>query len=185
MPELSQEAISIHAPREGSDVACRCSKRSCEISIHAPREGSDRYHSFQIRTYARFLSTLPARGATRSQKRDLEKIPVPFLSTLPARGATSAAGWSCRPQRRFLSTLPARGATLSSSWIQEGTEFLSTLPARGATGPGWKPGLFRKISIHAPREGSDMATTLCNSWITPYFYPRSPRGERLRIRRVM
>ncbi len=57
--------------------------------------------------------------------------------------------------------------------------FLSTLPARGAT---WRflckhhPGF---ISIHAPREGSDAASR-GRSARPPYFYPRSPRGERPR-----
>ena len=81
------------------------------------------------------------------------------------------------------------------------SSFQSTLPARGATIPLRHPGQARKISIHAPREGSDIilhegrpkprnisihapregsddtrppATngTFCN------FNPRSPRGER-------
>ena len=57
--------ISIHAPREGSDDAAADRPTAVlEISIHAPREGSDRV-SFSILTYSRrFLSTLPARGAT-------------------------------------------------------------------------------------------------------------------------
>ena len=58
-------SISIHAPREGSDLAvlqpvCRC----CLISIHAPREGSDPNLCLISTGSASFLSTLPARGAT-------------------------------------------------------------------------------------------------------------------------
>ena len=34
--------ISIHAPREGSDLANTAGKATQVISIHAPREGSDR-----------------------------------------------------------------------------------------------------------------------------------------------
>ena len=34
--------------------------------------------------------------------------------------------------------------------------FLSTLPARGATRPLPPPRAWRRISIHAPREGSDL-----------------------------
>ena len=56
---------------------------------------------------------------------------------------------------RFLSTLPARGATSKSSSFWAGILFLSTLPARGATqAQRGQPGR-KKISIHAPREGSD------------------------------
>ena len=35
------ENISIHAPREGSDMALRYTSPHKAISIHAPREGSD------------------------------------------------------------------------------------------------------------------------------------------------
>ncbi len=39
------------------------------------------------------------------------------------------------------------------------------------------PNELTKISIHAPREGSDfMFSVIC--WISLHFYPRSPRGER-------
>ena len=59
--------ISIHAPREGSDVQLPyCQPRRRCISIHAPREGSD-YEVFGSCSIAnRFLSTLPARGATQT-----------------------------------------------------------------------------------------------------------------------
>ncbi len=38
---LRRSCISIHAPREGSDVNVFCLRLSGGISIHAPREGSD------------------------------------------------------------------------------------------------------------------------------------------------
>ena len=57
---------------------------------------------------------------------------------------------------QFLSTLPARGATgscrLSAAW----KTFLSTLPARGATLTVLLHRADGAISIHAPREGSDL-----------------------------
>ena len=78
------------------------------ISIHAPREGSDLKSVWTAWHRYRFLSTLPARGATphaRNRARSFQ-----FLSTLPARGATAAKSGFCR-SFVFLSTLPARGAT--------------------------------------------------------------------------
>ena len=36
------ERISIHAPREGSDISFNSDSQKFDISIHAPREGSDR-----------------------------------------------------------------------------------------------------------------------------------------------
>ena len=41
------------------------------ISIHAPREGSDQVMRWVISTGRQFLSTLPARGATRKMMREL------------------------------------------------------------------------------------------------------------------
>ena len=61
----------------------------CLISIHAPREGSDLIDQEQGNVLNEFLSTLPARGATCIFK-NLVNI-VSFLSTLPARGATFGA----------------------------------------------------------------------------------------------
>ena len=40
--EETVPSISIHAPREGSDLANRSENVTDEISIHAPREGSDK-----------------------------------------------------------------------------------------------------------------------------------------------
>src|SRR5699024_5762333 len=52
------------------------------ISIHAPREGSDGFgHAAAHRTDG-FLSTLPARGATKAHP--AQRSPGRFLSTLPA-----------------------------------------------------------------------------------------------------
>ena len=57
--------ISIHAPREGSDnERSRRAIESLLISIHAPREGSDALPIVQTLFGNKFLSTLPARGAT-------------------------------------------------------------------------------------------------------------------------
>ena len=40
-------------------------------------------------------------------------------------------------------------------------EFQSTLPVRGATKPGIQRIRIKGISIHAPREGSDLVTDIC------------------------
>ena len=56
------------------------------ISIHAPREGSDGTSLAITAKAFPFLSTLPARGATSPGV--LYDFTQAFLSTLPARGAT-------------------------------------------------------------------------------------------------
>ena len=58
---------------------------------------------------------------------------------------------------QFLSTLPARGATLHAQGQLNQQSFLSTLPARGATrSESGISSAESTISIHAPREGSDL-----------------------------
>ena len=57
-------AISIHAPREGSDIVDQGGNRIVNISIHAPREGSDNWVRNHLFPDLEFQSTLPVRGAT-------------------------------------------------------------------------------------------------------------------------
>ena len=100
-----------------------------------------------------------------------------FQSTLPARGATSPPAQP-HQDSQFQSTLPARGATNRCCVSGAGLSFQSTLPARGATRSSWRgirserdfnprsphgerlvmmrSSEFGKISIHAPRTGSDV-----------------------------
>ena len=59
------KAISIHAPRAGSDSSvARTAKNSTSISIHAPRAGSDYPLTAVGIAPKEFQSTLPVRGAT-------------------------------------------------------------------------------------------------------------------------
>ena len=57
------------------------------------------------------------------------------------------------------------------------TKFQSTLPARGATTDGDAQAPPRKISIHAPRTGSDFCG-FPTTFALQNFNPRSPHGER-------
>ena len=65
--QVTYPDISIHAPREGSDM-CPLDLEMAHrtISIHAPREGSDDFHLRHRFQSVQFQSTLPARGATAS-----------------------------------------------------------------------------------------------------------------------
>ena len=107
----------------------------------------------------------------------MAKITI-FLSTLPARGATVFTPLVTQVLEVFLSTLPARGATWKSRKCSTSRSlFLSTLPARGATGHVLLHLVPELISIHAPREGSDLPGYTLQGQCCD-FYPRSPRGER-------
>ena len=128
-----------------------------KISIHAPREGSDLYGCTGQPNEGVFLSTLPARGATYTIITDSETRYISIHA--PREGSdNSAMGSSCTPvnfyprsprgERR--SGLHSRYILLDhfyprsprgerpmyhqASGVPSG--FLSTLPARGATGEG-------------------------------------------------
>ena len=170
-----------------------------------------------------FQSTLPARGATRKKwYRDATRT---FQSTLPARGATFRGGACASPsvdfnprsphgerhnedlgtpccKKLFQSTLPARGATRNLQANSNGDcPFQSTLPARGATVRDIVLSHVLRISIHAPRTGSDINIASAKRFLVAFqstlpargatkllsresaqrhnFNPRSPHGERL------
>ena len=102
---------------------------------------------------SKFLSTLPARGATGF----LSPLYVlfSFLSTLPARGATLARGAGSRWRGRFLSTLPARGATVAGHRLHLQLLISIHAPREGSDQKRLFVRQRQVISIHAPREGSD------------------------------
>ena len=141
-------------PARGATSASSKWPRAHTISIHAPREGSDVQSRPKFFATSHFYPRSP-RGERPSGCAG-RAAAGRFLSTLPARGATRPSFPAPRPTMQFLSTLPARGATRPSAVSPDAKRFLSTLPARGATrldvGNGLRQG---GISIHAPREGSD------------------------------
>ena len=79
---------------------------------------------------------------------------------------------------RFQSTLPVWGATRSRRTTTSAKKFQSTLPVWGATFFLLIDDLVPRISIHAPRVGSDSHGEGISYPQTGYFNPRSPCGER-------
>ena len=78
----------------------------------------------------------------------------------------------------FLSTLPARGAT--ENWLYrlpDGRNFYPRSPRGERHGKPCRAAGRLPISIHAPREGSDLFGHPGGHRAVD-FYPRSPRGER-------
>ena len=156
--EFRQRGISIHAPREGSDVKDDLVNNILLISIHAPREGSDQVLAVSHRPTRRFQSTLPARGATSALDRHGGEN-VDFNPRSPRGERPDSTRSGSYAVDKFQSTLPARGATLDTGGDpMEQFIFQSTLPARGAT--------------QAVRRQSKKPAD---------FNPRSPRGERLPV----
>ena len=128
-----------------------------------------------------FLSTLPARGATRRVVKN-PQARADFYPRSP-RGERHTSGGLCHvghgvisihapregsdcrtwymdlSDRRFLSTLPARGATKTwTNWPTGSSNFYPRSPRGERLDVEVDTGRARPISIHAPREGSDGRT---------------------------
>ena len=146
--------ISIHAPRAGSDCQSLCRQPCGGISIHAPRAGSDNVRNVHCAHFFQFQSTLPVRGATRGKV-----------------GAEVA--------RKFQSTLPVRGATRMMILLSVEEDYFNPRSPCGERRIHYfTERLYRTISIHAPRAGSD-GYPVYQPEPAYHFNPRSPCGERL------
>ena len=146
-------AISIHAPRVGSDRGCyrKCLRQF--ISIHAPRVGSDLSSEIQPSDKVDFNPRSPC--GERLSSACVHAIVLSYFNPRSPCG-----------ERHFVSGTHSTGAL-----------FQSTLPVWGATGNGRHRIRRRRISIHAPRVGSD-GFILARLGLGGYFNPRSPCGER-------
>ena len=148
------------------------------ISIHAPRTGSD-WRRATKSTRPRYFNPRSPHGE-RPNQAGHSPAEWRFQSTLPARGATFSTPEGVAPLE-FQSTLPARGATDLPDAFKCAALFQSTLPARGATAALRVLCVIRRISIHAPRTGSDKYQRPSSLRTSGYFNPRSPHGERQRF----
>ena len=171
----TDKKISIHAPRTGSDVPRhrRCDERI--ISIHAPRTGSDDYVR---RETIELVISIHAPRTGSDVRPHVHRQGVGYFNPRSPHGERQLAGCITAVAVRFQSTLPARGATVTVE-PQNGqgydfnprsphgerpgrpvdsrrpARFQSTLPARGATALCCDLRHNERISIHAPRTGSD------------------------------
>ena len=170
--------ISIHAPRMGSDMRRANSSPRRPISIHAPRMGSDAVFAMP-QVWWRISIHAPRMGSDHPARTGFEVIVYfnprspdgerPWRGTCryayPHFNPRSPDGERLSPIRystafdRFQSTLPGWGATFSMHSNEAGgVIFQSTLPGWGATVTRHRVKMHLKISIHAPRMGSDTHT---------------------------
>ena len=122
-----------------------------------------------------FLSALPARGATGEA---IEAVSPEDISIRAPREGSDRRLHRRRFCTRYFYPRSPRGERPIQLEPATGVSlFLSALPARGATIVRFACCLLLRISIRAPREGSDKC---CRLLILRdvNFYPRSPRGER-------
>ena len=123
--------ISIHAPREGSDELRKRSPSLYRISIHAPREGSDVRRQSLLPQDRGFLSTLPARGATKDAAAD--ELAISISIHAPREGSDGAKVAKQTEKQNFYPRSPRGERPNITEKRLCGQIFLSTLPARGAT----------------------------------------------------
>ena len=146
-----------------------------------------------------FQSTLPARGATPARESKLLDGCISIHA--PRTGSDTDTSFSTNEQQMISIHAPRTGSDQHSRWtapdgknfnprsphgerpdfrrdVFGNQQFQSTLPARGATGHAPVLGCCQRISIHAPRTGSDQIRA-GEKAKRPYFNPRSPHGERL------
>ena len=124
------------------------------ISIHAPRMGSD--------LFVRFAQPPPGYFNPRSPDGERQvSFACPcgfarFQSTLPGWGATVVGDFARYASHAFQSTLPGWGATISQALVDARQRISIHAPRMGSDhtrDDGEHVG--RGISIHAPRMGSD------------------------------
>ena len=172
----ARDCISIHAPREGSDHRETVFPHLYVISIHAPREGSDVHGQPQIRRRSDFYPRSP-RGERRPPARTTSRGSI-FLSTLPARGATrgpcqgrqddcyfyprsprgerpghyvSKTAWA-----DFYPRSPRGERHVRASKSRFDYHFYPRSPRGERPATGQPHSRLLGISIHTPREGSDV-----------------------------
>ena len=105
-------------------------------------------------------------------------ITCPFLSTLPARGATRPLARTVLKFLKISIHAPREGS--DARFIVYTADVMISIhaPREGSDRPLQRlHGSIQTISIHAPREGSDSGARAF-ALDRYYFYPRSPRGER-------
>ena len=145
------------------------------ISIHAPRAGSDVTRVRPSRRPRRFQSTLPVRGATAlwlwNRQPESISIHAPRAGSDYNRLFHQYKTGDFNPrspcgERHLRSTATVNDVTISIHAPRAGSDGITDIVIEEAT-----------ISIHAPRAGSDHFSARrlpnCND-----FNPRSPCGER-------
>ena len=146
------EAISIHAPRTGSDLRGFPAPPTPKISIHAPRTGSDPRCSPGADTSADFNPRSP-HGERHQRLSDPATSSISIHA--PRTGSDARPSRIPSRSRHFNPRSPHGERPSLASGLLSGIPFQSTLPARGATMNRYTLDTIDAISIHAPRTGSD------------------------------
>ena len=148
--------VSIHAPREGCDVLFGVNESGeLLVSIHAPREGCDQRVAPSAHLWGGFNSRTP--GGVRHHH---------FMNYIARSG--------------FNSRTPGGVRRLHFPRSQMARLFQFTHPGRGAT---WSASIYcyrSIVSIHAPREGCDVALFLTLDVLSLFQFTHPGRGATIK-----
>ena len=151
---LAYTSISIHAPRTGSDRAGKQSRLPCWYfnprSPHGERQSV---------THAEPITHAISIHAPRTGSDSLSLLARDSSGDFNPRsphGERRNSPFVCFRFSTFQSTLPARGATRRAADLSTGKRISIHAPRTGSDYTASARGKeTRKISIHAPRTGSD------------------------------
>ena len=161
--------------RGATDHAVKCADVECAISIHAPRTGSD---APPTPTAARSGHFNPRSPHGERPVRVGGNSQTCYFNPRSPHGERQNAVFITNDATVFQSTLPARGATRCNHYAGNVRKYFNPRSPHGERPcRGYKARHEQTISIHAPRTGSDVVATNCNQ-VAMHFNPRSPHGER-------
>ena len=123
-----------------------------------------------------FQSTLPARGATGLSRRP--GVRASDFNPRSPHGERRQRPARASSRQQFQSTLPARGATYRDATRTDERRISIHAPRTGSDTCKTTYTRNKDISIHAPRTGSDAFPHIVQEFAND-FNPRSPHGERL------
>ena len=124
-----------------------------------------------MQEHGAFQSTLPVRGATFQEVFSSDSLDISIHA--PRTGSDSRLDLVASMHRDFNPRSPY-GERRFPLWFHRRSRlFQSTLPVRGATSKRYPFSVETKISIHAPRTGSDGGGGHCVPW--PFISIHAPR----------
>ena len=166
--------ISIHAPRTGSDHRGVGSRHAEVISIHAPRTGSD-CRRCRCAAFRAYFNPRSPHGERPAQS--IMRARGGYISIhAPRTGSDIVPSPCCQGADHFNPRSPHGERPWCAENAPSCVEFQSTLPARGATPINADTNSFVKISIHAPRTGSDVLEQARESKTTTFQSTLPARG---------
>ena len=146
--------ISIHAPRVGSDGTAPAPGSQRSISIHAPRVGSDDFFDEEVTVLGHFNPRSPCGERPEASVEILKKSLISIHA--PRVGSDHHQRLGHQARLDFNPRSPCGERRTSNRGPAQGCGFQSTLPVWGATAPQPSGRMAGRISIHAPRVGSDV-----------------------------